>query len=119
MSKEDIKKVSKIEIEVGLNEEQHPTHIQWRSDDNPMGTDFSEAKAMLVSFFDKEHLDTYKIDLWTSEMQVVEMDRMVFQTLRALTDTYHKATRNSELANDMAKFVEYFGRQTEIIPKEN
>lgn len=117
--KETVVKKSKIEIEVGLNQDQHPIAIHWRSDDNPHGEDFSEAKAMLVSFFDAEHLDTYKIDLWTKEMQVAEMDRLMFQTLRALTDTYHKATRNDELANDMAKFVEYFGRQTEIIPKED
>lgn len=111
-------KTSTIEIQVGLDSNNTPMDIQWRSDDNPDGTDFAAAKAMLVSFFDKEHLDTYKIDLWTPEMQVVEMDRLMFQTLRALADTYHKATRNNDLANDMQRFVQYFGEQTEILPKK-
>lgn len=116
--KKDIKKTSNIHIQVGLDEANHPVDIQWSSDDNPNGDGLTEVKAMLLSFFDKEHLDTFKIDLWTPEMQVVEMDRMMFQTLKALADTYQKATRNNELANDMQKFVHYFGLETEIIPKD-
>ena len=112
-----IKKTSNINIKVGLDNQNHPIDIQWMSDDNPNGNKYAEAKAMLLSFFDKEHLDTYKIDIWTPELQVVEMDRLIFQTLRALADTYQKATRNNELANDMQKFVHYFGEETEIIPK--
>jgi gliding motility-associated protein GldC len=114
------KKTSKntISIDVHLNEDKHPVNIFWNSSANPEGTADSECKAMLLSLFDKTHLDTYKIDLWTSEMQVAEMDRFMFQTLRALADTYFKATRNQELANDMQRFVQYFGEETEIIPKE-
>jgi len=41
----------------------------------------------------------------------------MYQTLRGLADTYRNATNNSKLANDMQKFVEYFGQETEIIPK--
>jgi len=108
---------SKIEIEVELNEEKHPSAIHWSSSDNPAGAGTKECKAMLLSLFDKDHLDTFKIDLWTTEMQVVEMDRFMFQTLRALADTYFKATRNQELSNDMQRFVQYFGEKTEIIPK--
>jgi gliding motility-associated protein GldC len=114
VSKPVVKK-SLIEIEIGLNEDKHPETIHWKSNDNPNGQDFSECKAMSLSLFDKEYKDTLKIDLWTSEMQVVEMDRFVFQTLRALSDTYHKATKNDQLANDMQLFVDYFGKQTGII----
>ncbi len=108
-----------ISIDVHLNEEKHPVNILWNSTANPKDTPDSECKAMLLSLFDKNHLDTYKIDLWTSEMQVAEMDRFMFQTLRALSDTYFKATRNQALANDMQRFVQYFGEETEIIPREN
>ena len=111
-------KKSVINIEVSLNNESVPTRIDWKSSDNPAGEESRECKAMLLSLFDKEHLDTYKIDLWTKELQVVEMDRFMFQTLKALADTYFNATRNDKLANDFRKFVEYFGLETEIIPKE-
>ena len=108
-----------ISIDVHLDEDKHPVNIVWNSSANPEATQDSECKAMLLSLFDKNHLDTFKIDLWTSEMQVAEMDRFMFQTLRALADTYFKATRNQALANDMQRFVQYFGEETEIIPKEN
>lgn len=117
MSKSIIKK-SNIEIAIGLNEDKHPETIHWKSTDNPNGNEFTECKAMMLSLFDKEYKDTLKIDLWTSEMQVVEMDRFVFQSLRALADTYFKATNNKQLSNDMQLFVDYFGKQTGIITEE-
>lgn len=111
-------KKSNINIEIGLDNENVPESIVWKSDDNPDGNQARECKAMLLSLFDKDHLDTYKIDLWTNELQVVEMDRFMFQTLRSLADTYFNATRNEKLANDFRKFVEYFGIETEILKKD-
>jgi len=111
-------KKSTIEIEIELNDDKHPKSIIWRSSDNPNGADFTECKAMALAVFDKAHLDTLKIDLWTTEMQVVEMDRFVFQTLRSMADTYYRATNNQQLANDMQLFVDYFGKQTGILTEE-
>jgi gliding motility-associated protein GldC len=111
-------KKSLIELEIGLNEDKNPETIHWRSNDNPNGTGFTECKAISLSLFDKDYKDTLKIDLWTSEMQVVEMDRFMFQTLRSLADTYFRATNNQQLANDMQLFVDYFGKQTGIITEE-
>ena len=51
-------------------------------------------------------------------MQVNEMDRFFYQTLRGLGDTYFKATQNRELAIEFQKFVQYFGERTEVLPKE-
>ena len=75
---------------------------------------------MLLAVFDKEHKDTYKIDLWTNELQINEMDKFMYQTLKGLADTYYRATNNEELANDMRKFIQYFGEKAELItPEEN
>lgn len=109
-------KSSTIEIQVNLDDQNVPDKIKWSSTDGEQ--DIAESKGMLLSLFDKESLDTIKIDLWTKEMQVVEMDRFFFQTLKGLSDTYYKATSNAELASAMRQFVQYFGEQTEIIPKE-
>ncbi len=111
------KKVSNITIKVGLDEANIPESIEWQSEDSPNGNTANNAKAMLLSFFDGDALETLKIDLWTKEMQVEEMDRFMFQTLRALADTYFRATQNAQLAGDMQRFVHYFGEQTAIIPK--
>jgi len=110
-------KKSEIKIQIGLDEGNVPAQIKWQSNDGPLAGKEQEAKAMLLSFFDKENLDTLKIDLWTKEMQVMEMDRFFFQTLRALADTYFKATQNNKLATDMQRFVHYFGEQTQILKK--
>lgn len=107
-----------IKLKVGLDKERMPINIEWQAENNPNGADTQECKGMLLSVFDKETKDTLKIDLWTKDMQVVEMDRFVFQTLRSLADTYHKATQNTALANEMQRFVDYFGERTEIIPKK-
>lgn len=106
---------SKIEINVLLDENKVPEKIEWQTSDQP-DEGFKEVKAMFVSLFDKDTLDTYKIDLWTKELQVMEMDRFVFQGLRSLADTYMKATNNQDMANDMRRFVQYFGEKTGIIP---
>ena len=111
-----IAKSSTINIKVGLDEQKIPVKIDWRAQDGPNGAKPMEAKAFLLSIFDKESKDTLKMDLWTKEMQVNEMDRFFFQTLRAMADTYFKATQNRQLAVDMQRFVQYFGEQTEILP---
>lgn len=118
MSNEENKK-SIIEVEIELNDKKHPMAIRWKSNDNPQGPEFAECKAISLALFDKEYKDTLKIDLWTSEMQVVEMDRFIFQTLRSLGDTYYKATNNQELANEMQLFVDHFGKKTGIITEES
>ena len=74
-----------------------------------------EIKAFLLSMFDADTKDTLKIDLWTKDFQVMEMDRFFYQTFRAMCDTYQKATQNNELANAMRDFTNYFGEKTGII----
>ncbi|MFM9952250.1 MAG: gliding motility protein GldC [Saprospiraceae bacterium] len=108
-----IKKTAQINIIVSLDESGIPAKMEWQAE----GQELQACKAMLLSLFDETTKDTLKIDLWTKEMQVVEMDRFFFQTLRAMADTYHKATQNQALAADMQRFVQYFGEQTEILPK--
>jgi len=112
-------KSSKIEIEVALKEDNSPQQIMWNADDDPQGKGTKEAQAMFVSFFDKQTKETLKIDLWTDDFQIQEMDRMMFQTIRALTDTYYKATKNAKLAGAMQQFTQYFGEETGIIPKSD
>lgn len=115
MSQQKVLQTKNIQIQVGLDEQNIPVHLQWLADDQQGSA--QECKAFLLSMFDKESKDTLKIDLWTNEMQVVEMDRFFYQTLRALADTYYKATGNQALAGHMQQFATYFGESTEIIPK--
>lgn len=117
MAQDEIVRRSNITIEIGLDKEHVPSSISWKADDDPNQNGLQECKAMLISLFDRESKDTLKIDLWTKDMQVSEMDRFFFQTLRALADTYFKATQNGQLATELQHFVQHFGEQTEILPK--
>lgn len=106
-----------IAINVELDESNVPSKLTWTSSDNPVGQKVDEAKAFLLSIFSKDQMDTLKIDLWTKEMQVSEMDRLFYNTLKGLAETYHKATNNNQLSSDMARFAQYFGEETDILPK--
>lgn len=114
---EQIAKSSDITIRVGRDAQNIPISIEWGASDLNNGA-LEACKAMVVALFDKEHRDTLRIDLWTKEMQVGEMDRFMYQTLRSLSETYLRATQNKALAEDLAKFAHYFGEKTEIVPKE-
>lgn len=110
-------KKSVISVEIGLDENNVPETIHWQASDNSK-EGLQACKAMLLALFDKEHLDTIKIDLWTKEMQIMEMDRFFYQSLRAMADTYFKATQNREMAVQMQQFVQYFGEKTGTIKPE-
>ncbi len=117
MESNDIAKTSDITIRVSLDKDRVPLKIEWSASDMHEGGKFEACKAMAVALFDKEHRDTLRIDLWTKEMQVQEMDRFMYQTLRSLSQTYLRATQNKDLAEEMAQFAQHFGEKTEIIPK--
>lgn len=108
---------STITINVQLDQDKVPELITWTASDLA-GEAPNDAKAMLLAFFDSESRDTLKIDLWTKEMQVMEMDRFFYQALRSLADTYKRATNNAQLASSMQQFAQYFGEQVEVLKKE-
>lgn len=116
MAKEVVKKRSTITVNVGLNEERMPVELKWNASDKPGPAE--ACKGMLLALFNEQTKETMKIDLWTKDMQVVEMDRFMYQTLRGLADSYNKATGNVELANQMQQFVFFFGQATGAIPKQ-
>jgi gliding motility-associated protein GldC len=119
MDKNKITRTSAIQLNVGLNEEKRPVTIEWLSQDGPTSGKPQHCKAFLLSLFDQETQDTLKIDLWTEQMEVREMDRFFFQSLKAMADTYVRATQNRELASDLQRFAQYFGEQTGILKKSN
>jgi gliding motility-associated protein GldC len=108
---------SEIRINVTLDSDKIPSKITWYASEQGPDTE-SEAKAMLLSLFDTDQKDTLKIDLWTKDMQVNEMDRFFYNTLKAMADTYVRATGNQKLAGAMQQFAAYFGEQSEVLEKK-
>jgi gliding motility-associated protein GldC len=105
---------SQIRINVGLNSDNVPVDITWEADDQLEGST-SPCKAILLSLFERSTKETLRIDLWTHDMQVAEMDRLVFHTLRSLADTYVRASNHVELGEEFQRFAKYFGEKTGIL----
>lgn len=107
----------KIELEVTLNDQNHVEDILWKSEDPPSKGVQQRAKGFFLSLFDADSLETLKIDLWTSTFEIGEMNRLTYYTLRSLGDSFYKATNNEQLGNDLARFAQYFGEESGVIPK--
>lgn len=107
-----------IKIKVQLDK-QIVKKIEWSSDDPPSEGESLESKGFLLSFLDKDSLDTFRMDLWTDKMQVGEMDRLMYYTFKGLGQSFYNATKNEKMANDIARFAQYFGEEQGIIKRED
>jgi gliding motility-associated protein GldC len=111
-------KISTIQFKVELDDNNIPERIHWLASDQTNGEEATPSKALLVSLFSEDTRETLRFDIWTNDMQIQEMDRLIYYTLKGLADTYQKATHNNDLASDMQQFANYFGEKTEIIKPE-
>jgi gliding motility-associated protein GldC len=98
---------SNINIQVTLDEDKMPEHIEWTAPDGGVN-DAQAAKAVLVGFWDGNEKSALRIDLWTKKMMVDEMNDFFYQTLFGMADTYVRATKNTALANEMKAFAKDF-----------
>ena len=96
-----------IQIQVQLDENKMPAEISWSAPDNsPENT--RKAKAFLLSLWDGSDKAALRIDLWTKDMMVDEMEDFFYQTLMTMADTYKRATRHDDLAMEMKGFAKMF-----------
>lgn len=98
-------KESEINIRLQMDENHIPEHIAWKAED---GNGQGVSKAMLLSFWDAEELNTMRIDLWTKEMTVEEMKAFFHQNILTLADTFERATNEDKMAAQMRDFADYF-----------
>ncbi|HEY5369666.1 MAG TPA: gliding motility protein GldC [Hanamia sp.] len=101
---------SNINIKVQLDGEKVPHQIRWTAEGG--GTEKEQiAKAMLLAFWDGPDKSALKIDLWTKGMMTDEMAEFYFQVFITMADTFQRATRQNELANDIKKFASAFHKK--------
>ncbi len=106
-------KTSDISIKVHLDENNVPERMEWRADDAP-GSELKDAQGMLLSLWDSKEQNALRIDIWTKDMRVDEMNFFFFQTIMTMADTYENATQNVELSRKMRGFGEYFAEKAEV-----
>ena len=100
-------KTSTIIIDVNLNEDKVPEGITWRASDSTI-ENAQKAKAMMLAFWDSAEKTALRIDLWTQDMMVDEMNDFFYQTIMTMADTYNRATKHNELVEEMKKFAHEF-----------
>jgi gliding motility-associated protein GldC len=103
-------KKSNINIEITLDEEKMPDTIGWNAPDGGV-EGYQEAKGMLLGLWDGQEKSALRIDLWTKKMMVDEMNDFYFQTLMGMADTYTRATKNTNLANELKEFAKMFHKK--------
>ncbi len=117
MSTEDkIVRTSKVEVNVGLNENNLPIAMKWSAADG--GAENNPAKAMLLSLWDPNVNNTMKIDLWTKDMSIEEMKQFFHQTLLTMADTFEKATGERNICEDLRDYCYHFADKMKILPEE-
>ena len=110
-----IVKTSEINVKVGLNNNNLPIGIKWTASDG--GIDKADAKAMLLSLWDPAAKNTMKIDLWTKDMSIEEMKQFFHQTLLTLSDTFERATGETNICEDLRDYCHHFAEKMEILPE--
>lgn len=107
-----ISHTSTIEINVGLDENKIPEKLKWSAQDGGVANE--EAKAVMLSIWDAGNKEALRIDLWTKDMPVDDMKIFFHQTLRAMADTFERATNDDKMSATMRDFTDYFAEKMEL-----
>jgi gliding motility-associated protein GldC len=102
-------RTSEIRLAVRMNNE-GIQGIEWEADEAPEPGK-QQAKAMILSLWDPKTRNSLRIDLWTQDMSVDDMNDFFFQTLLSMADTYKSATNNKDLMADIKIFAREFAEK--------
>ncbi|MCB0514680.1 MAG: gliding motility protein GldC [Chitinophagales bacterium] len=103
-----------IGLEIEMDNDNLPEKIYWDASNSPF-EDKQSAKAFLLSIWDGEAKNTMKMDLWTKDMTIEEMNHFFFQSLFTLAETFQKATNDTETATKLKEFAKAFAQKQQLI----
>lgn len=106
---------SQITIDVALDENKIPEKLHWSAPDG--GVNHEESKAILLSVWDPNAKEALRIDLWTKDMPLDEMQVFFHQTLTAMSDTFERATSDEKMSATMRDFCDYFAEKLDLKKK--
>ena len=105
-----INKTADIHVRVVRDAANDIDTIRWSATDAPTPGQ-QDARAMILALWDAEARNSLRIDLWTKDMTVEDMNDFFFQTLLTMADTYRNATNNDELMSDIKHFAREFAEK--------
>jgi len=107
---------SKILITVSTDENKVPLKIVWTAEDGQVKN--REAKAMALSMWDESSETAMRMDLWTKQMNVEEMQHFICQTMMTLADTFENATSDKEHAGAIRGFTEELAKRLGVLKND-
>ena len=110
-----VKSTSKIEFNVGLDENKVPEELRWSAEDSEIND--AEAKALMISVWNADIQETLRLDLWTKDMQIDQMKKFYHQTLVSMADSFERATNDDKMSATMRDFCDYFAEKLELKKK--
>ena len=105
-------KKTRISFDVELDENKVPEKITWSAPDG--GVSNEKSKAVFLSVWDDNKQETLKIDLWTKDMPVDQMNVFFHQTLVSMSDTFMRSTNNEKMTDAFKQFCDYFAKNLDI-----
>lgn len=105
-------KKTQISFDVELDENKIPEKISWSATDG--GVLNEESKAVILSVWNHKSQETLKIDLWTKDMPLDQMNVFFHQTLVSMSDTFFRATQNEKMTDSFKQFCDYFAENLKI-----
>jgi gliding motility-associated protein GldC len=107
-------KKSEIKFIVTLDEQKQPVEISWQAEDSGI-EGMKACKSLMISLWDEKESSTLRIDLWTKEMMVNEMQRFFYESLSSMADTYLRATNDENTAAELREFSDKFAKKASLI----
>lgn len=108
--------ISEIRFRIGMDENQIPEAIEWHV---PGEEGKGSCDAAFLTIWDRNEKNTLRIDLWTKDMMVDDMQIFFHQMLLSMSDTYKRATGDDQIAKDLKQFALEMGEKMGIIKKNN
>ncbi len=104
-----------IKINVTLNSDNLPIDMTWNASDATGGA--MPCKAMQLSVWDPKDSAALRVDLWTKDMYIEEMEHFYFQTIMTMASSFRNATNNQVLSDIIERAGKEFGEVANIVKK--
>ena len=104
MNSKDIAHESEIRLPVGLDQHRNPIRLSWTAEEGGIEPN-REVKGFFLTTWDKKENNSMRMDLWTTEFMVDEMQTLVFQHLMSLADVVQRSTGDEVAAHEMRTFA--------------
>ena len=107
-----MKRKTQITLTVTLDENNTPEDMEWSAQDG--GVKEQSMEAFFLSTWDKDAQESARIDLWSKEMPVDQMQVFVHQTLIGINASYLKATDDTQMGEAMQQFCDFFASERKL-----